>query len=285
LLWLEFDEPLANPKDTYFARVLSCAPDPMLTLDAVVHLPPEPPLPIDPEHIRVIHPSQSDDSAGLDAMQQLIRTDSARHFLMPLPPGLHENSRELFGFFVYELRVGHLAEWSLARARYGPSLRVTGVQHAAPPLHCSTMRTAKSVRVSAQFATPVLNGVSLLPRLPATQLWMLLYAQVMQADASGYRNLLLSRKQVNVEELLKQQQHPQPDFIGSVAWTQDEIEAILRAYSLPANTPLSAMAVELLPELGFVKDPLGEDLGKVRILRASNLTKVSGVCIPQPCPP
>lgn len=114
---------------------------------------------------------------------------------------------------------------------------------------------------------------------------MLLYAQVMQADASGYRNLLLSRKQINVEELLKQQQHPQPDFIGSVAWTQDEIEAILRAYSLPANTPLSAMAVELLPELGFVKDPLGKDLGKVRILRASNLTKIIGVCIPKLCPP
>lgn len=284
LLWMEFDEPPANPVDTYFARVLSCAPDPMLSLDAVVNLPPEPPLPVDPEHIRVIHPSQSDDGAGLDAMQQLIRTDSPRHFLMPLPPGLHENSRELFGFFVYELRVGHLAEWSLARARYGPPLRVTGVQHPAPPLHCSTMRTAKSVRVSAQFATPVFNGVSLLPRLPATQLWMLLYAQVMQADASGCRNLLLSRKQVYANELLKQQQHPQPDFIGSVAWTQEEIEAILKSYLLPANTPLSAMAVELLPELGLIKDPLGKDLGKVRILRTSNLTKVSGVCITKPCP-
>ncbi|MDD2835918.1 MAG: hypothetical protein PHY05_07185 [Methanothrix sp.] len=55
-----------------------------------------------------------------------------------------------------------------------------------------------------------------------------------------------------------------------------------------ANWGLANWGLELkvnLPIAGFVKDPLGEDLGKVRILRASNLTKISGVCIPQPCPP
>lgn len=284
LLWLEFDNPPANPKDTYFVRVLSSAPDPMLTRGAEVSLPPEPPLPIDPEHFRVIRPNQPRDSGGMDAMQQLIPTDSACHFLLPLPPGLHESSRELFGFFTYELRVGHLAEWSLAKARFGPSQRVTGVMHPAPPLHCSTVRTAKSVRVSAPFAAPVFSGQSLLPRIPATQLWMLLYAQVMQTDGKSNRNLLLSRRRVSIEEVLKENQNAHPDYVGNVKWDQDEIEKLLKSYSLPACTPLSAMAVELLPELESFKDPLGSDLGKVRILRASNLTKVSAVCIRKPCP-
>ncbi len=283
-LWLEFDRPPADPGDTCFARMLSCAPDPMLTSGAEVTLPPEPPLPIDPEHIRVIFPDQPEDSSGLNAMQQLIPTDSPRHFLLPLPPDTNERSRELFGFFVYEFRIGHLTKWSLARARFGPSLRVTGVSHPAPPLNCATMRTAKSVRVSAEFATPVFNGRSLLPKLPATQMWMLLYAQVTQADGKSNRNLLLSRRMVSKESLLKGGQKPMPDYTGSVVWPQDEIEKILKAYSLPVTTPISAMAVELLPEMGFVKDPLGNDLGKVRILRASNLTRISGVCVPKPLP-
>jgi hypothetical protein len=35
-LWLEFVEPLANPKDAYFARVLNNAPDPVLTGDQIL---------------------------------------------------------------------------------------------------------------------------------------------------------------------------------------------------------------------------------------------------------
>src|SRR5262249_56529370 len=72
-LWIEFDSPVQNPRDTYFARLLALAPDPVL-LGAPVDLPDqaEPPLPIDPEPIRVIIPGQSDDRAGIDAMQPLI---------------------------------------------------------------------------------------------------------------------------------------------------------------------------------------------------------------------
>src|SRR5262249_23536340 len=159
-----------DPNDACFGRVLSCAPDPLLTGGAEVAPPPEPPLPIDPEPIRVIHPGQSDDRAGLSAMQQLLPTTSPRHFLVPLPPGLHQESRELFGFFVYELRVGHLREWSTARARYGPPLRVTGVQHPCPPLDCEAARTPEELLVSATFATPVFDGRGLLPPTPATVL-------------------------------------------------------------------------------------------------------------------
>ena len=42
----------------------------------------EPPLPVDPDPIRVITPGQSDDQAGRGAMQELIPTDSPRHFLL-----------------------------------------------------------------------------------------------------------------------------------------------------------------------------------------------------------
>ena len=53
LLWLEFEAAPENPADAYFGRVLSYAPDPMLTREAPVSPGPEPPLPIAPEFIRV----------------------------------------------------------------------------------------------------------------------------------------------------------------------------------------------------------------------------------------
>src|SRR5260370_33704662 len=62
---------------------------------------------------------------------------SGGHFLVPLPPNTDETSPDLFSFFTYELRVGHDdTRWSTAQARFGPPLRVTGVQHPAPPLTC-----------------------------------------------------------------------------------------------------------------------------------------------------
>jgi hypothetical protein len=61
MLWFEFAEPPTNPADGYFVRVLTYAPDPMLTRDAPVQLPPDPPLPISPEFIRVIRPHQPHD--------------------------------------------------------------------------------------------------------------------------------------------------------------------------------------------------------------------------------
>ena len=77
MLWLEFSEPVLDPEDLYFGRVLAHAVDPML-----IRVPPEPPpgpdeppLPIDAELIRVITPGQSDDSAGLDAMQELVKSE------------------------------------------------------------------------------------------------------------------------------------------------------------------------------------------------------------------
>jgi hypothetical protein len=255
----------------------------MLTRDAPVDVPPEPPLPIDPEWIRVIRPGQSDDRAGLDAMQPLIPTASPRHFLVPLPPGLTMRSHELFGFFTYELRVGHSEGWSTAQARFGPALHANGVQHPAPPLSCMAIRTQDGIRVASSFATPVFAGRNLLPPFPASQLWFLLYAQVLQADAADWRNVLLARRR-GVPEERKLRHRVEVELSASTGWTQAEVRSLLEAYGLPLDDPLSVLAVELLPEAEPPPDPLGADLGRVRIQRTSPLVKLSDVCIQPPCP-
>jgi hypothetical protein len=279
MLWLELTEPIENPADTCFVRMLSYAPDPMLTRRASVDVPPEPPLPVDPESIRVIRPGQSDDRAGLGAMQPLIPTESPVHYLVPLPPGLTRDSRELFGFFVVELRVGHFKGWSTAQARFGPALRVAGVQHPAPTLRCQAMRTSEQIHVAAPHAMPVFNGRNLVPMPPATEMWFLLYAQVLQADGADHRNILLARRRGTVPEY---KYNDKSNLIASSGWTQAEVDAVLAAYELPVDSPLSVLAIELLPEEQPPDDPLGVDLGEVRILRASPLVRLSEICVPEP---
>ena len=281
MLWVEFEGPPENPADAYFARVLSYAPDPMLTRDSDVEVPPEPPLPIDPEPIRVIRPGQGPDRAGLAAMQPLLPTESPQHFLMPLPPGLSADARELFGFFVYELRVGHAEGWSTARARFGPALRVTGVQHPNPTLPCQGYRAPDGVASSAEYATPVFGGRSLLPSPPATLMWLLLYAQAMQADGQDRRNILIGRK----PGWMRRTEGPldRPDLAAFASWSDDEINRTLAEYGLPADAPLSVLAVELLPEQDPPRDPLGTDLGHVRILRTSPLMPIPPSCVEPVC--
>jgi hypothetical protein len=256
----------------------------MLTREAAVSPPPEPPLPISPEYIRVIRPGQSDDRAGLGAMQRLIPTTSARHFLLPLPPGLEQTSFDLHGFFVYEIRLGHAEGWSTARARFGPPLRVTGVQHPAPPLACEAFRTPSGVIASAPYATPVNDGRSLLPPVPATTMWVVLYAQVRQADGLDHRNILLSRRPAPLRRKHEHGRHAAAPR-GDARWSEAEIEAALTALGLPRSSPLSVLAVELLPEVNRAADPLGAQLGSTRILRTSRLVPVPPVCVQPPCPP
>jgi hypothetical protein len=282
-LWIEFAQPIADPDDMYFARVLSYAPDQMLTgltfvnPDAIVP-PPEPPLPIDPELIRTIAPGQSDDQAGLTAMQPLIPsslTPNCLHFMLPLPTGLAMDAPELFGMFVYEFRVGHLKNWSTAQGRFGPALRVAGVQHPAPPLLASVKSLPATVSVSAPYATPTFNGQNLLPVPPRTQLWGLLYAQVTQADGASQRNVLLDRQLLTNKEL---EGLFDVRGIAGALWQRPNIVKILTALALSTKSPLSIVVVETFHDLGNLGDPLGGDLGHVRILRASPLTAVPAVC-------
>jgi hypothetical protein len=110
-----------------------------------------------------------------------------------------DSSSELFGFFTYEIRLGHAARWSTAQGRYGPPLRVAGIQHPAPTLSCTVWRDNEGIRVSAPFAMPVLDGRPLQPIFPCSVMWVLLYAQAQQVDGTGRRNVLLSRKQALVQ--------------------------------------------------------------------------------------
>jgi len=116
----------------------------------------------------VITPGQADDEAGLEAMIQLLPSEhSDRHFLVPLPPGLSADSAEMFGFFTYELRVGHAKIWSTAQGRFGRALRATGVQHPAPALFCTCQRNQTELVVEAPYALAVLNGRNITADPPA----------------------------------------------------------------------------------------------------------------------
>jgi len=306
-LWIEFTQPVLDPADAYFARVLAYAPDPLLvegrsagqladTIEA-----PDAQLVIDPEPIRVIIPNQGADTAGLEAMQQLLPASEAnpRHFILPLPDGLTENSPELFGFFTYEFRVGHtgngLDHWSTAQARYGRPLRVTGVQHPAPLLKCLVARKNEGVFVTAPFATSIRNGQTLpASHVPNTQLWALLYAQVKQADGDGFRNVLLAARQLAKQESVHKfppqfsrdtygfaefTQRDDPSLIGTKPPRGQGIDTLLAGLSLPRQSPLSVLTVEMMPQYSdLANNPVDADLGKLRILRTSPLVPVPPIC-------
>ena len=214
-LWIELKEPIANQAgDGLFARILTHGADPLLYYASPsVDQQTPPPLVLPLELMRVITPGESDDRAGLDAMTMLQQaTDSKKHFLLPLPPGLDPSDPDLFGFYSYELRVGHAGDphdhrwWSTAQGRFGRPLQVNGVQHPAPTLACRAGRfqgqaspvrlPANDILVTATYATPMLNGQPLVGPTdwPKTDLYFFLYAQVVQSDAATNRNVLLIQR-------------------------------------------------------------------------------------------
>lgn len=212
-LWIEFEEPVLDSKDTYFARVLAYGPDQLISNNSpeLLVAPEEPGLALPAEPIRIITFNQSHDAAGLDAMMPMEKAiDSDRIYLLPLPNGLHAESPEMFGFFTYELRLGHYRYtdatphhaagedvWTLAHSRYGRPLRVTGLQHPAPTLTCTVNRDEEKLYVSAPYAVAVHNGRNVTADPPRTSLWCLLYAQVRQADNQDFLNILLDDRRLD----------------------------------------------------------------------------------------
>lgn len=317
-LWFEFEQPIADPNDIYFARVLSYAPDPLLTFRNVDQLfvkQEDPPLAIDPELIRVITHDHGNDNAGIDAMQEMTAETgepqalvpvSPVHYLLPLPPGLHNESPELFGFFVYELRVGHSNKiWSTAQGRFGHPIRVNGVQHPAPPLKCLVDRTPKGLSVTAHYATSVFNGKNVTSKPPKTEIWFMLYAQLRQADGSDTRNILLSERRLDYVDPEKAPRvidkkwskllvanslmvNLDAPATGIQGWTEVQIQNMLSQFNLSPDTRLGVLAVEMMPRydqyilFGQPSSqsvrPLSQDLGQYRILRTSRLVKAPPVC-------
>jgi hypothetical protein len=322
-LWLEFEEPIRDPNDTYFGRVLAYAPDPLLTFpnpDQLLIRQDDPPLAIDPELIRVITHGHGNDNAGIDAMQPMIEETADPstpllkvtpvHYLLPLPPGLHSESPELFGFFTYELRVGHTSRiWCTAQGRFGHPTRMSGVQHPAPPLKVLTERTPGGISVTAPYATAVFEGRNVTSKPPKTEIWCMLYAQVLQADARSHRNILLTEAKL---ELVRVKDLDVRTFLarrfeldvrtsnsltvnvdappnGIFTWTEKDIRQLLDLFSLAPDTPLSVLAVEMMPRYDRyivhgeeVPDdsarPLSRDLGQYRILRTSPLVATPDIC-------
>ena len=318
-LWFEFAEPIADPNDSYFARVLTYAPDPLLTYSNVDQLfikQEDPPLAIDPELIRVITHDHGNDNAGIDAMQEMTAETgepdqplvkvSPTHYLLPLPPGLHNESNELFGFFTYEIRVGHTNRiWSTAQGRFGHPKRVNGVQHPAPPLRCLVDRTPKEITVTAQYATSVFNGKDVTSNPPKTEIWAMLYAQLRQADGKENRNILLTEirldyvdpdkvkrlvdkkwtKLMVANSLLVNLDAP---ATATQKWSEAQIQNMLKQLNLSPQTRLSVLAVEMMPRYDqFILfgdppnqsvRPLSQDLGQYRILRTSRLVGAPVIC-------
>src|SRR5262249_20512937 len=153
------------------------------------------------------------------------------------------------------------------------------VQHPAPGLNCTIGRDANGITASAQYANPILDDRSVQPFPPRTDMWFMLYAQVMQADGADHRNVLLSR-------LHGQPQRPQEKLtpagvtFGAVFWSEKDIMAELAALGLSPDSPLSCLAVEMLPNGVPVSDGLGSQLGEQRILRSSPLSPVLAFCEP-----
>ncbi|WP_027376530.1 hypothetical protein [Kaistella palustris] len=321
-IWLEFDSPPVDPEDTYFCRVLASAPDPYLcrmNMDLVSELQADLPFILNPEEIREIIPNMTNDFAGLGIMQEMIpeKDAASKTFLLPLPEGLHAESEELFGFFTYEIRVGHKKEvWSTAQGRYGRPLKVNGIQHPAPELVCTAIRSEikspfflmrKSVEISAPHSNAVLNGKTITAFPPNTSLWYCLYTQVIQADGQSFRNILIDsgpmyyqpkRSSTNPDIYMKEGGNK----LGTARLDLQDIGKKLEALGLPKSNNLSAIAVEVFPmdnkwqfdwqkrgtpESSYVtsylqnrsqKNPLTELLGQHRIYRSSKLTRIQEVC-------
>jgi hypothetical protein len=242
---------------------------------------PLPPLPIEPELIRQIVPSQAADEADLGVMTQLTPADGSDvHYMLPLPTDA--DNPQLFGFWTYEFRAGHakMADptkeiWSTAQGRYGPALVVNGLQHPPPALPCKVARVNGGISVQAPHAVGVLDGSTYNSGL--TSLWFLLYAQAAQVDGADFRNVLIGRVKEKAQKGDRNQYTTQPVW-GNTLFTDSTVQQALVALGFSPKTSLSVMAVEMAYSQTAFPDPLGADLGNQRILRASNLTPVAPSC-------
>jgi len=225
---------------------------------------------------------------------------SGTFFLLPLPQNLDSDDPLLLGFWTYEFRVGHAKMWSTAQGRYGRPLRVSGIQHPTPHLICAVERAQTGIGVTAPYAIAVYNGNRLYDFQdgdPQTAMWFMLYTQVLQADGASSRNVLLNHRLGRPAGGFND--NPQHGAsigpLARVVFGEHDIELRLSRLGLPKASPLSVLAVEVLPgplnipdrlqghgvpgaEHNRNEDPLQTGLGTRRILRTSPLTAVPAIC-------
>ena len=271
MLWFAFAEAPIDPDDAYFFRVLAMAPDPMLAAgqvdDGV-----ETPLRSDKEWMRLITPGKPRDDNGLRAMQQIADPPaSPRHFLVALPEGLNEASLELFGFFVYEIRLGHTeSRWCTAQGQSAPRCH-RRVQHPAPPLACQAARGNPCS--CGRHTTPVHEGQAYIDTERRCGACSRACARPIPPGG-----VLLQRV-----ELFAPRLGNDPEGAGArVLFAEglfpiDDVRRDLAQFGLPEDAPLTALAAELFTE-PREEDPLGADLGNGRLLRVSPLVPVPDAC-------
>ncbi|PYG01866.1 hypothetical protein SAMN05216184_101331 [Georgenia satyanarayanai] len=283
VLWLELAAPPVNPADVLYGRVLHWSPDPVLTGDLPAARDGDDPALVLPEEpVRLVVPDQADDRAGEDAMQPLVPTRSPTVYVLPLPPGVEPGSPQLFGFYRYELRVGHGPSlWSTARARFGPALRMDGLRHPPPTLDCSAERLPASIVAHAPYARVEGPDAPIQVRTHHTDLWFLLYAQVTDVAGAGVRNLLLDRRRGHLTD---PEWPPPPRLFAKAQWELEEVRQWLDVLALDPAAGLSVLAVEMMPAPRgpqggeLFPDPLAGDLGEVAMLRSSPLVAVPSRC-------
>ena len=153
-----------------------------------------------------------------------------------------------------------------------------GVQHPAPELPCSVIAEPNgTIRVRAPYAAPYVGLRRVLPIPPNTEIWIVLYARVTQADASTKRNIQLALRRA---DRLATPRRPS-DALPVQGEVSGRGPRLRMRFDRPVagDSPISALAVEVLPEPnGGFGGPLGGDLGQVRILRTSPLAPVDRDC-------
>jgi hypothetical protein len=103
----------------------------------------------------------------------------------------------------------------------------------------------------------------------------------MQVDGASARNVLIARAPGDPASVGGHQRYgDMPVHHAMTRFPQAAIAAALAALGLPDDAPLSALAVEVFRGALDSRDPLGADLGQVRIVRASNLLRVPKMCLP-----
>ena len=242
-------KPPTNPADGYFGRVLTYAPDPMLTREAPVQPPPDPPLPIssgvhprDPAaSVRRSRRSQRDAAAHADVVAAALRVAAAARARGDEPRSARLLRRTKSGS-------GTLVGWSTARARFGPPLRVAGVQHPAPH---TQLRSVQDAGCGPRVRTVCDTGV----RRPVAVAVVSRDDDVDRAVRAGHAGRRRGPSQHPVVAQAGADSAEARHQLRSVVAArrcrngrQSEIELALASLGLPKSSPLSVLAVEMLPE-------------------------------------